>query len=383
LTELQRVETDILREFIAVAGREGLAWFAMFGTLLGATRDGRFIPWDDDVDIALPRADYDRLRRSPGWFGEPYFLQTPQNDPGAAPHFMRLRHSGTSVIPADFPNNLTRGGNMGAYIDIIPLDDVPNGEMARAMQQTAESMQEQLLACAALDECDDVISPEKEFTCYQAGGVKGIYAELAERYERFCARYKDQPYCAMPVCAGERGARVYEKQWFSSYELKSFEDLDIRVPVGHEKALVAAYPGGTLVPGLKYRVPKHTQDAIVDMSRPYTHYTRRYFDMLRGIEGGAVCIFGAGDSLRIWLERYGAGLDVACAFDSSEGKWGTKAYGVTVRPPRDIPGLLRADGSLRLIVASIHHRDICRQLDWMGVSGYYVFIDGLNYRADA
>ncbi|MDR3310784.1 MAG: LicD family protein [Oscillospiraceae bacterium] len=381
LTELQTVELDLLRRFTEVAELECLSWFAMFGTLLGAVRHGGFIPWDDDIDVVLPRADYDRLRNSPDWFAEPYFLQTPANDPAAAPPFTRLRHSGTTVL-IDFPNGLTRGGNMGAYIDIIPLDDVPDGETAAGMQKAAEAMRGQLLASAALDECaGGAVSAEKEFFCYCSGGIAGGYAALAERYERFCARYAGtkQPYCAMPVCRGERGARVYEKAWFGGFEPKKFGDLTVRVPIGWEKALVAAYPGGTLTPEPKYRTPKHTENAVVDMSRPYTHYTRRYFGMLSGIEGKNVYIFGAGDSLRIWLERYGAGLNVVCAFDNSERKRGTSACGIPVRGPDELPGLLRSDGGARLIIASVHYEEISKQLDTIGVTGYFVFIDGLRY----
>lgn len=109
LNELQVVELEILKEFTRVAKREGLTWFAMFGTLLGAVRHKGFIPWDDDIDIALPRKEYERLRLSQHWFDEPYFLQTPQNDPSAAPHYIRLRRSDTTVL-SNFPNGYTRGG---------------------------------------------------------------------------------------------------------------------------------------------------------------------------------------------------------------------------------------------------------------------------------
>lgn len=377
LNELQAVELDILKEFIRVAKREGLTWFAMFGTLLGAVRHKGFIPWDDDIDIALPRKEYDRLRLSPHWFSEPYFLQTPQNDPAAAPHFIRLRRSDTTVL-MNFPNGHTRGGHMGAYIDILPLDDMPSGDVAKRVQEAALKMQIQMFASAALDECEGAEIPEcKEEFCYGAGGISGQYDFLAQRYERFCSKYSNELYYSIPVLRGEHGRRVYDKEWFSESVEMEFEDLKIPVPVGFKETLIASYPGGLYEPDIKSRLPKHRDHFIVDMGRSYREYVRRYTDMLCDIERKKVYIFGAGDSLRIWMERYSKGLNVVCAFDNRKDAWGDFAYGVPVRSPTELPALV--DEKSRLIIASIYHKEIAKQLEAMNIFDYYFFIDGLKY----
>jgi lipopolysaccharide cholinephosphotransferase len=377
LSELQAVELDILKEFIRVATREGLTWFAMFGTLLGAVRHKGFIPWDDDMDIALPRKDYDRLRLSRHWFSEPYFLQTPQNDPAASPRFTRLRRSDTTVL-SNFPNGLTRGGHMGAYIDILPLDDMPSGDAAKRVQETALKMHMQMYASAALDECEgDEVPDGKEEFCYGAGGISGQYDFLAERYERFCSKYSNQLYYSIPVLKGEHGNRVYDKKWFSESVEMDFEDLKIPVPVGYRETLISSYPGGLYVPDVKDRKPKLKSHSIVDLDRSYKEYVRRYTDMLCDIEQRKVYIFGAGDSLRIWLERYSKGLNVVCAFDNRKDAWGNYAYGVPVRSPLELPELM--DENSRLIIASIYHKEIAAQLEEMGIFDYYIFVDGLKY----
>jgi lipopolysaccharide cholinephosphotransferase len=382
LNALQDTELGLLRAFAQVAEEKGLRWFVMFGTLLGAARHGGFIPWDDDIDVALPREDYDRLRGSEGWFRPPCWLQTTANDPAAAPRFMRLRMDGTTVMHG-FTDGMTGGGHMGAYIDILPLDDVPDGEAARRRQAAAEKMQCQLLASAALDEfsgCSAGMPLEKEALCYEAGGVAGIYQDLAERYERFCGRHSGCLYYAFPVLYGERGSRVYEKSWFAERVWLPFEDMEVPAPAGWKEVLVAAYPGGALVPDMRYRRSKMAEGWTVDMSRPYQDYTRRYLGMLDGIEGKKVYLFGAGDSLRIWMERYSKGLDVTCAFDNAKAKWGERAYGVMVRPPAELPDLIGQDSAgARLIIASIWHEEIAGQLEAMGLHDYYVFVDGFAY----
>lgn len=65
---------------------------------------------------------------------------------------------------------------MGAYIDILPLDDMPGGDAAKRVQETALKMQIQMYASAALDECEGAeISESKEAFCYGAGGISGQY----------------------------------------------------------------------------------------------------------------------------------------------------------------------------------------------------------------
>ncbi|MBQ9437916.1 MAG: hypothetical protein IJU50_06250, partial [Lachnospiraceae bacterium] len=99
----------------------------------------------------------------------------------------------------------------------------------------------------------------------------------------------------------------------------------------------------------------------------------RYTGMLEGIEGKKIYLFGAADSLRIWLERFGRRDQVVCTFDNDPGKWGSRAYGVEVRNPAELPQLLDADS--RIIIVSLWHQEIGRQLEKMGIDDYYVYLD--------
>ena len=60
LRRLQLCELSILKDFIKVCEENGLSYFGLAGTGIGALRHGGFIPWDDDIDVGMPRADYNK-----------------------------------------------------------------------------------------------------------------------------------------------------------------------------------------------------------------------------------------------------------------------------------------------------------------------------------
>ena len=87
------IELDILIEFDRICKKHGLKYFLMCGTLLGAIRHKGFIPWDDDIDVAMPRDDFNKLNTLQDEFKHPFFLQTPLTDKEFAhPYLEPLGH---------------------------------------------------------------------------------------------------------------------------------------------------------------------------------------------------------------------------------------------------------------------------------------------------
>jgi lipopolysaccharide cholinephosphotransferase len=378
IKKLWSVQLRLLEKFMTVCDEHNLEYFAMFGTMLGAVRHGGFIPWDDDVDVAMPRDDYDRLSRMTELFESPFFLQTPENDPAAAPRFMRLRDGGTTFIPPDFPNFMTKGGHFGCYIDILPLDDAPSGFAARRIARAAARCGKFRKRRAPLEEMDLSEMPDwKRKHCRMP--FPRTYAELTERYRAICTRYHARAerakYYTIPVLLGDRGALLFEKSLFSAGAPMDFEHLTVRVPSGHEALIRRIWKDGAALPHVSEREPKHV--GFIDTDAPYTAYTARYTDVFEGLAGKEVLLFGAGNMLNIYMERHGERFPPRCVFDNDEKKWGRAPCGVPVLPPARIPEMKGED--TRLIVISLYHKEIGEQLLSMGVPEYFVFMDGWKY----
>lgn len=123
LRKLQLCELEILKEFVRICEKFSLRYYLTGGTLLGAVRHQGFIPWDDDIDVAMPREDYDRFAQiAPRELDPQYFYQSPDTDPYYFLSYNKVRKNGTKIYEERFEN---AGFHKGIFIDIFPLDFCP------------------------------------------------------------------------------------------------------------------------------------------------------------------------------------------------------------------------------------------------------------------
>ena len=123
LKEIQQIELHMFKEFDRFCRKHGLRYSMAGGTLLGAVRHKGFIPWDDDIDIGMPRPDYDRfcvLMRKNRLDGGNIVLM-PHNHPRAVMPYAKLFDRRTYT---DF-TYATDAGSDCLWIDILPVDGLP------------------------------------------------------------------------------------------------------------------------------------------------------------------------------------------------------------------------------------------------------------------
>lgn len=124
LNDTQRYILNVLQEVVRVLDELNITYYMQGGTMLGAIRHGGFIPWDDDVDLGIPRADYDRLLKEvSARLPENLELRTYDDETDHHYYFARI---------VDKRYQIRRMGSLeerleNIWVDLFPLDGMPNG----------------------------------------------------------------------------------------------------------------------------------------------------------------------------------------------------------------------------------------------------------------
>jgi len=254
---VQDVCLALFEEFIRVCKFFDLNWFADSGTLLGAIRKGKLIPWDDDVDVIMPRKDYDILCKiGKDAFHKPFFFQTPMTDRMFEIH-AKLRMDGTTSIT---PREKNGFHHKGMFLDIFPLDAVPDDE------NELNALIGFLRTIGRYSSLRDIYSSYPNVSAFQTFyTMNDILADntIRNANSKYIGnvvfyRYSDYQYAKFTRAA------------YSDYELKQFENLSekIRVPVGYEEILKVWY-------GDDWMIEKQVQtahNAIVNPNKDFKEY---------------------------------------------------------------------------------------------------------------
>lgn len=125
---LHQVDLGIVKEFIQFCEKNGLRYFMLGGTMLGAIRHGGFIPWDDDIDLGMFRDDYERFLELSSEFPDNLKVVNYRNTPSYQYYITRILDTETKVEEERIGNE-NRYTN--ASIDIFPIDGTPNNKVLR------------------------------------------------------------------------------------------------------------------------------------------------------------------------------------------------------------------------------------------------------------
>lgn len=252
LQQVKEIETDILREFVKFCEENNLRYFLAGGTLIGAVRHQGFVPWDDDLDVSMPRPDYERFHElCQGKLGK-YEVRSIYYTPDIhCRPFIRVVE----------PNYVTRVKVdqvfLPPWLDVHALDGLPTDEeeSLKHFKKASYYKKRSNYARSPIYLTKNVLKKIAKYVYFFPYRMRGAnyYAEklleLAAKYD-----FENSEYIAAFVAGYGKKERM-PKYYFTDGERKlRFEGIEASVPPHYDKVLTHMYGNYMKLPPVKKRV---------------------------------------------------------------------------------------------------------------------------------
>lgn len=148
LKRMHQIEIEILKEIHKICIKYNLSYYLLGGSMLGAVRHKGIIPWDDDIDIGLPRKDFELLLRYAGSELPSHIkLCTYKNTENHIQNFAKAQNLNTILVES----SVRHLGNRGIFVDVFPLDGAPNNKFKRNLHLSSINIMRYLIAIMYID----------------------------------------------------------------------------------------------------------------------------------------------------------------------------------------------------------------------------------------
>lgn len=262
----KRKIVEVAKEFDVFCNEYDLRYFGIAGTAIGALRHGGIIPWDDDIDVIMPRPDYERfLRIAPKYLSKKYDVLNYRNTPGFPTSFSKMCDANTTLIGDSRLHCV-----VGAFIDIFPLDGLPEfGTDAQRKEYFNSLLKERKVAEAVSrhysfnDLTHAVYRRDFEMVSHV---LKSHYYHLMKRKADLFSKWEEKVMSVdydtasyVAYFGTYRGPKVVSpKEWFDDYCYVDFEDFKLRLPKGINHYLTKVYGDYMTPPTEDKRVLLHS-----------------------------------------------------------------------------------------------------------------------------
>lgn len=387
--KLWSLEMETYEKLAEVCNKHGLKFFVSCGTLLGAVRHKGFIPWDLDMDVCMPRTDYDKLIYiAADEFRDPFELQTTDAEHDFFVGFGKLRNSKGTMF---FKGDAGKQCNHGVWVDIFPLDNVSDNETEWLKQ--SKHVQRYHYLCHA-HVYGKVFYRHYEDKVWEWNLAKSwaaflcrvkSFAWLNQKFLDAVQQYNSQDTKRTGMISlGAAPEKKYNKNYYSIYKedyeelvYLDFEYLKVPAPKGWHRYLETTYGDYMELPDASRRKAKYLEN-VIDPYTPYQQFDfSAYTDIFEYGRGKDFLLFGGGHACDMFIAMYRKKCNFVAIYDNNKEKWGTAFKGIPIRCPDD----LKKDmgGNSLIVITSSYDREISQQLRKMGIFEYRHYVFGRYY----
>ncbi len=258
--EHKRIILGILEYVADFCEKNGLRYFLSDGTLIGAIRHQGFIPWDDDIDIRMPRPDLNKLIEIFNSNSEntPYYLVDPKTD--------RSRHYIVKIIDKRTikiePYFNYKNGYLGADVDIFPIDGSPDDidEFYKWGGRVRKYNKAILYKKVPLRR--KILRIGKDILCNRNKAVVAPFSNYKRLIEKRDAMLNEFPYDDSNYVGHIGASELFRvpKKAYDDYIKVNFEGRLFRVPQGYDDILKAQYGDYMQLPPEEEQVTHHVNE---------------------------------------------------------------------------------------------------------------------------
>ncbi len=260
-TEEQKdVQREILRHFAAFCDAHDLSYYLCYGTLIGAARHRGYIPWDDDIDLHMPRADYERLmelypRENKD---ENYRLISPY-DKISRHSFIKLTDTRTEKFERGFDY---KNGTLGVDIDIFPLDAAPADEVGYRRLQKRLMRRYFFYSLGMMTPAGHKIHTRLAISLIKLFFDKNRAQRKIDAIIRK-AGCEGGDYLCDVCCEYNIIKSPYRRTWFAAATPLEFEGMKIAAPADYDAVLRHRYGDYMQLPPEEQRITHHDNRCYV------------------------------------------------------------------------------------------------------------------------
>ncbi len=247
-------QLEVLMEIDRICKKYGLQWYAEYGTLIGAVRHKGFIPWDDDMDISMKRADYNKFMEvAPKELPKGWYVLSPQLQASWSQPFMRVVTGHCVDIRPEYLERF-HGCPYAVGIDIFPVDYIPKD---KDELEVLEVLYEHTLYVRQLiddkkigkereeteEKIEELLKGLEEFLCFKVDREKNITNQLLRRLEDMSTLYSEDECDELGIlCFMRLGtSKQRKKEWYRETVMLPFENVELPAPIGYEEVLNSTY----------------------------------------------------------------------------------------------------------------------------------------------
>ena len=245
MNRLQQIEFDMLKEFIRICDELGLTYFLVCGSALGAVKYQGFIPWDDDLDVALPRPDYEIFcDKAQSMLPQYLFLQNYKTDSNYPLFMSKIRDSRTTFVEPLYKKIKM---NHGVYIDVFPLDCYPNNKKDIVFFEKKKILYDRhrmVKYCYNRFSKENIRHPKAilAYILYRLFGFWNNTARESEKFHKLASSYWGNGSSLWCNHGNWQGRLEYaNKTQYGNGKWAIFEGLKVRIPEKYDEYLTQKY----------------------------------------------------------------------------------------------------------------------------------------------